>query len=115
MFHKRYEKCVEDRQTRRAVLSGIASTLGVSIVSPWSRILEAAPNSAASKAKKVIYFYMSGAMSHIDTFDPKPDRPDIQGDVGVVTRRKQSRITSNKLHIQRIDPQSAGGAKLLES
>ena len=68
MFHKRYEKCVEDRQTRRAVLSGIASTLGVSIVSPWSRILEAAPNSAASKAKKVIYFYMSGAMSHIDTF-----------------------------------------------
>ena len=73
MFHKRYEKCVEDRQTRRAVLSGIASTLGVSIVSPWSRILEAAPNSAASKAKKVIYFYMSGAMSHIDTFDPKPD------------------------------------------
>ena len=84
MFHKRYEKCVEDRQTRRAVLSGIASTLGVSIVSPWSRILEAAPDSAASKAKKVIYFYMSGAMSHIDTFDPKPDRPEIQGDVGVI-------------------------------
>ena len=78
MFHKRHEKCVEDRQTRRAVLSGIASTLGVSIVSPWSRILEAAPDSAASKAKKVIYFYMSGAMSHIDTFDPKPDRPDIK-------------------------------------
>ena len=87
MFHKRHEKCVEDRQTRRAVLSGIASTLGVSIVSPWSRILEAAPNSAASKAKKVIYFYMSGAMSHIDTFDPKPDRPEIQGDVGVIKNK----------------------------
>ena len=47
-------------------------------------VLEAAPASKATKAKKVIYFYMGGAMSHIDTFDPKPDRPDIQGDVGVV-------------------------------
>ena len=27
---------------------------------------------AAGKAKSVIYLYMSGAMSHLDTFDPKP-------------------------------------------
>ena len=26
-------------------------------------------------------------MSHIDTFDPKPDRPDIQGDVGVIKQK----------------------------
>jgi hypothetical protein len=62
----------------------LPQTLGVSLVSPWSRMLEAADASKATKAKKVIYFYMGGAMSHIDTFDPKPDRPDIQGDVGVV-------------------------------
>ena len=84
MSHDRYAKCVEDRHSRRAILSGIASTLGVSLMSPWSHVLEAAPASKATKAKKVIYFYMGGAMSHIDTFDPKPDRPDIQGDVGVV-------------------------------
>ena len=49
MFHKRYEKHVENRQTRRAILSGIASTLGVSVMSPWSRIIEAAPNTAKAK------------------------------------------------------------------
>jgi hypothetical protein len=27
------------------------------------------------KAKQVIYLYMSGGMTHIDTFDPKPDAP----------------------------------------
>lgn len=58
MFHKRYEKHVEHHQTRRAILSGIASTLGVSVMSPWSRVLEAAPATNATKAKKVIYFYM---------------------------------------------------------
>ena len=56
MFHKRYEKHVENHQTRRAILSGIASTLGVSVMSPWSRVLEAAPATSATKAKKVIYF-----------------------------------------------------------
>ena len=56
MFHKRYEKCVEDRQTRRAVLSGIASTLGVSIVSPWSRILEAAQTLLLQKPKRLSTF-----------------------------------------------------------
>lgn len=30
------------------------------------------------KAKHVIYLYMSGGMSHLDTFDPKPGR-DVQG------------------------------------
>ena len=27
------------------------------------------------KAKNVIYLYMAGGMTHIDTFDPKPDAP----------------------------------------
>jgi hypothetical protein len=32
------------------------------------------------KAKHVIYLYMSGGMTHIDTFDPKPDAPaDVRG------------------------------------
>ena len=38
---------------------------------------------AQKKAKAVIYLYMNGAMSQIDTFDPKPDS-DVQGDTGVI-------------------------------
>ncbi len=35
----------------------------------------------AGKAKQVIYLYMSGGMTHIDTFDPKPDAPsEFRGD-----------------------------------
>ena len=52
--------------------------LGVSIL-PWasSSKLQAAglglnrPVNYAPKAKNVIYLYMSGGMSHLDTFDPK--------------------------------------------
>ncbi len=32
-------------------------------------------------ARHVIYLNMSGAMSHIDTFAPRPDVPEIQGDL----------------------------------
>jgi len=37
------------------------------------------------KAKHVIYLYMSGGMTHIDTLDPKPDAPsDIRGPVKAI-------------------------------
>lgn len=64
---------------RRAYLSMAAKGfLGVSIL-PWasSSKLQAAglglnrPVNYAPKAKNVIYLYMSGGMSHLDTFDPK--------------------------------------------
>lgn len=34
---------------------------------------------ASAKAKSIIYLFMQGGMSHIDTFDTKPDRIDVQG------------------------------------
>jgi hypothetical protein len=38
------------------------------------------------KAKHVIYLYMSGGMTHIDTFDPKPDAPsDVRGPVKAIS------------------------------
>ena len=70
---------------RRAYLSMAAKGfLGVSIL-PWasSLELEAAglglnrPVNYAPKAKNVIYLYMSGGMSHLDTFDPKTT--DVRG------------------------------------
>jgi len=32
-----------------------------------------------NKAKHVIYLYMAGGMSHLDTFDPKPRREEVMG------------------------------------
>ena len=63
--------------TRRDVLSSIARTaLGVSVVPFANEMMNsvalAGPAAAAGKAEHVIYLFMNGAMSHIDTFDPKP-------------------------------------------
>ncbi len=50
------------------VLSAIGSTATAAAKTPLR--IEGDPEGA--RAKSVIYLYMSGGMSHIDTFDPKP-------------------------------------------
>lgn len=63
---------------RRGFLESLAKTaLGVSILplseSLFSSSAQAASTlQAAKKAEHVVYLFMNGAMSHIDTFDPKP-------------------------------------------
>jgi len=70
-----------DELSRRDFLSNTARTaFGVSLggaSASWFSSAEAAEAIAKSngKAKNVIYLYMSGGMTHIDTFDPKPDAP----------------------------------------
>lgn len=69
-----------ERDSRRRFMSGVAkSVLGVTALSAAS--VPAAALAAAEaeekkrgggKAKSVIYLYMSGGMSHLDTFDTKP-------------------------------------------
>lgn len=49
---------------------GCAGALTNRGLSPLAAAAEHVP--PAGKAKSVIYLYMSGAMSHLDTFDPKP-------------------------------------------
>lgn len=88
---------------RRQIISKIAqSTLGVSFLSNWSSLLEA-NDSGGKFAKRVIYFYMAGAMSHIDTFDPKPGT-DVQGEVGVINTKtpgvKFGQYMSNLANLQ---------------
>ena len=67
-----------DEVSRRNFLESLAKTaFGVSIL-PVSEALfssaaqAASPLAPAQKAEHVIYLFMNGAMSHIDTFDPKP-------------------------------------------
>jgi hypothetical protein len=70
-----------DDLNRREFLSNTARTaFGVTLggaSTSWFNSAEAAEVIAGSKgkAKNVIYLYMAGGMTHIDTFDPKPDAP----------------------------------------
>jgi len=57
------------------------SALGVSVVSFINA--QAAAAQSGGRAKKCIYLYMSGAISHLDTFDPKRGHEN-QGDTDVI-------------------------------
>lgn len=63
-----------DELSRRSFLTSTAKTfLGVSLIPSLAPPqLFAQATSGRPKAKKIIYLYMSGGMSHLDTFDPKP-------------------------------------------
>jgi hypothetical protein len=73
-----------DTLSRREVFGRVArATLGVGLVPAISRQLEAAADGKKPHAKNIIYLMMQGAMSHLDTFDPKPGR-DEQGDTKTI-------------------------------
>ena len=69
---------------RRDFLSTTAKTcFGLTIGGSMARLFNdnawavdpAIARAGGGKAKHVIYLYMSGGMTHIDTFDPKPEAP----------------------------------------
>ncbi len=60
-----------DEFSRRQFMERVAKTaLGVTLLPVGSRLAQAAPANGGT-AKRVIYLFMEGGMSHIDTFDPK--------------------------------------------
>ena len=76
-----------DQPTRRTFLEYAARTmLGVSVFPAASALAAPAKKNGAAKAaaagagsaKSVIYLFMTGAMSHLDTFDLKPGK-EVQG------------------------------------
>ena len=75
-----------DEPSRRAFLSHAARTLlGVHLVPMFGPTLMAAP-AATAKAKHVIYLFMAGGMSHIDTFDPKKKK-DVMGKTSAIATK----------------------------
>ena len=70
-----------DDPSRRSFLASTARTaFGVTLggaSASWFSSAEAveAIKKSNGKAKNVIYLYMAGGMTHIDTFDPKPEAP----------------------------------------
>jgi hypothetical protein len=70
---------MNDDVSRRKFIEGLAKTcLGTVAISSLSPLF--ADAKANAKTKRVIYLYMAGGMSHLDTFDPKPGR-DTQGPI----------------------------------
>src|SRR5215217_2961916 len=73
-----------DELTRRQFVSNAARAyLGVHLFPMLGgTVASAAPEATTpggGKAKNVIYLFMSGGMSHIDTFDPKPKKKEVMG------------------------------------
>ena len=63
--------------SRRRFVEAFAQTfLGVNLMSLSSAAATAATR---GQARQVISLYMRGGISHIDTFDPKPGRPEMAG------------------------------------
>ena len=74
-------KLIKDPFARRSFITGAAKAmLGISAMPMLSQLAAASPVSpkrkadskVGGKAKAVIYLYMNGGMSHLDTFDTKP-------------------------------------------
>lgn len=68
--------------TRRRFVEAFAQTfLGVNLLAHPSQAAttKASNASAQARAKNVIYIYLRGGISHVDTFDPKPGRPEMAG------------------------------------
>ena len=71
---------------RRFMEQAAAGLLGVSVL-PTAASLAAQSNSQSGRtAKHVIYLFMSGAMSQLDTFDPKP-KSEFQGETKAIATK----------------------------
>lgn len=75
-----------DEMTRRHFMNLAArSMLGVRVMPYLGGLAgllgraHGAPTAPGATASHVIYLFMSGGMSHLDTFDPKPNRKELMG------------------------------------
>lgn len=72
--HLKAQAGAADPTTRRAFVAGMArSLLGLSFGSSlFARGAAARPGACRPRARQVIYLFLRGGMSHLDTLDPKP-------------------------------------------
>lgn len=85
---------IKDPFARRSFITGAAKTmLGIGAMPMLSQLEAASPAGATptidGKAKAVIYLYMGGGMSHLDTFDTKPGA-ETQGPVESISTSADS-------------------------
>ncbi len=81
-------RCSDELSRRLFMTRTARSLLGVGLLptlAPAALALQK-PIAPRPTARKVIYLYMAGGMSHLDTFDPKPES-DVQGPVASIRTR----------------------------
>lgn len=73
--------------SRRAFLKvGVLGGLGLTLGDYFQLQAQEAAAGIAPKAQSAIFIFLSGGMTHIDTFDPKPYAPiEYRGELGVVS------------------------------
>jgi hypothetical protein len=73
--------------TRRELLQvGYSGLLGIGAPSLWTR--QAQAGTTAAPAKSVVLIFLTGAPSHLDTFDLKPDAPaEIRGEFQTIATK----------------------------
>ncbi len=80
------------------VLPGISlSAFGADVKKGQSKVISA-PTAAPGKkptARNIIYLYMSGGMTHLDTFDPKPGTDEAGGVKAIPTAVDGTMVTEN--------------------
>lgn len=78
-----------DELTRRHFMAHTARTcLGVHLLPMMGAgVASAATPAAGAKAKQVIYLWMGGGMSHLDTFDPKPKKKEVMGPMETIAAK----------------------------
>ena len=89
---------LDDINRRRFVEYAAQSALGVSVLPILNGVSKAAQEKAAAavsggKAKRLIYLFMNGGMTHIDTFDLKPGHVNQGQTKGIATNVAGSQIS----------------------
>ena len=71
---------LDNEISRRGFIKGMASScLGVSAIMSADDLMGVTVAHRPATARHVIFLYMSGGMTHIDTFDPKPENKEVMG------------------------------------
>ena len=77
---------LKDELSRRHFIKGMAKTcLGVGAILSTEDLLAFEVPGKVPTARHVIFLYMSGGMTHVDTFDPKPENPDVMGETTAIS------------------------------
>ncbi len=85
--------------TRREVLQvGYSGLLGLGLSSVLAGRAQASPDRAKRNPKSVLIVFLTGAPSHHDTFDPKPDAPpEIRGEFKTIATKVPGLLVSEHL------------------
>lgn len=88
--------------TRRELLQvGYSGLLGISLPSLLSQPAQAAatkPSGPSRKRKSVILIFLTGAPTHLETFDPKPEAPpEVRGEFKAIATKTPGLLVSEHL------------------